>query len=121
MPQHSINTSGFKKSLLRIRHRAHRGIAWVSDRNSPLDKRRVSYLEVSTNIAPQALARLKKLSAASRQEAYDFVLKKKADGLHAETKLEDTASICIFEECTFLVFGSKNGILLFRCGPDQRV
>lgn len=82
------------------------------------DKRRDSYLEVTINIAPQA--RSKKLGAACLREACNFVLKKNAAGFHAEIRLENAASIRIFQQCGFREFGSKGGFLLFRRDPDQR-
>jgi RimJ/RimL family protein N-acetyltransferase len=82
------------------------------------DKRRDLYLEVIINIAPQA--RSKKLGAACLREACNFVLKRRAAGFHAEIRLENTASIRIFQQCGFREFGSKGGFLLFRREPDQR-
>ena len=76
------------------------------------DRRRDSYLEVIVNIAPQA--RSKKLGAACLRAACNFVLKKEAAGFHAEIRLENTASIRIFQQCGFHKFGSKGGFLLFR-------
>jgi L-amino acid N-acyltransferase YncA len=82
------------------------------------DKRRDAYLEVIINIAPQA--RAKKLGAACLREACNFILNKRATGFHAEIRLENTASIRIFQQYGFREFGSKGGFLLFRREPDQR-
>jgi RimJ/RimL family protein N-acetyltransferase len=82
------------------------------------DKRADSYLEVSINIAPQA--RAKKLGAACLREACNFVLAKEPAGFHAEIRLDNAASIRIFEQCGFCEFARKGGFLLFRRDPDNR-
>jgi RimJ/RimL family protein N-acetyltransferase len=113
------HTRWFERSLLR--NNSITLIAELQDEaigTVRFDKRRDSYLEVIMNIAPQA--RSKKLGAVCLREACNFVLKKKAAGFHAEIRLENTASIRIFQQCGFREFGSKGGFLLFRREPDQR-
>jgi L-amino acid N-acyltransferase YncA len=76
------------------------------------DKRRDGYLEVSINIAPHA--RSKKLGAACLRGTCNFVLSKTTAGFYAEIRPENTASLRIFQQCGFLVFGRNGEFLLLR-------